>query len=215
MTGVWALVPVKSLVQGKSRLVPALSPEDRQGLQMAMLRDVLRAVAGATALSGGLVVHSDDEVASLAEAQGLDSLRESGGARGLNAALAQGIAELERRSADAVLILPADLPLVTSEKIDVLVSSAAPMASVTLCSSHDGTGTNAMLLRPPDIIEPAFGAESFQRHRVAAQSAAAHVTALEIPAFALDIDEPSDLEYLLSLAHGGEAASYLRGLVSA
>src|SRR5688500_7362123 len=117
MSGVWALVPVKSLALGKSRLSARLLPAERAELSIAMLRDVLTAVSQRPGIVGGLVVHSDGLVAQVAGEMSMEAMFESPGTTDLNDALFQGLSLVSEWSANGVLILPADVPLVEPESI--------------------------------------------------------------------------------------------------
>lgn len=190
---VWALVPVKPLREGKSRLA-ALPLPQRIALQRAMLADVLTALAHARELDGVAVVTRDAAVAALALEYSAAVIDEPEATAGLNEALACAAKVLHARGAQCVLVVPADLPLVEPTEIDALVAQARLSPSTFVIPSHDQAGTNALLIGldpPPAFL---FGDDSFRRHlepkhqhRVVQWSAAS---------FALDIDTPQDLAAL-------------------
>lgn len=214
MSGVWALVPVKALALGKSRLASRLSTAEREELSLAMLRDVLRAVQEASSIDGGLVIHSDPKVADVAHEMGMDSTFESPTSQGLNAALSQGLELLAARGAEAVLILPADLPLADAESIEMLVATANVNPSVAICPSLDREGTNALLLRPSDCILPSFGPSSYERHIAQARDRGCQISIVSSEQLGLDIDEPRHLDRLLELSALTRAHEVLRTIVS-
>ena len=156
---------MKPLRGALRRLTPALDAPVRRELQVAMLTDVLAAIAGARALAGVLVVTSDPEARGLAEAiAGARVVPDHDPPRGMNAAVVRGLEAVAARGADGALVVTADLPLARPEDLDAVVAAAPPGPSATLAPSRDGTGTNAMLLRPPRRSPPASGPDSLARH---------------------------------------------------
>jgi 2-phospho-L-lactate guanylyltransferase len=95
------------------------------------------------------------------------------------------------------LRLPIDLPLLTTEDIETLLDYDNVAPSAVIVPSRDGTGTNALLRRPPDLFPSHFGAHSLSKHLAAAEKAKARCQVLALPRIALDIDEPADLVELL------------------
>ena len=214
MSGIWALIPVKALALGKSRLASRLSSAEREELSIAMLRDVLRAVREASSIDGGLVIHSNPRVAEVAREMSMDSTFESPTSDDLNTALSQGLELLAARGAEAVLILPADLPLADAGSIEELVATAKTSPSIAICPSLDGDGTNALLLRPPDCILPSFGPSSYERHVAQARDRGCQISVISSEQLGLDIDEPQHLDQLLELSGPTRAHEVLRAIVS-
>lgn len=193
-----AVVPVRSLSGSKSRLGAVLDPEEREELVTTLLHGVLAALAAAPSVARTIVVSPDDDVLELARAAGATALREIGG--GLNVALDEGRVVAMELGAGSLLVLPADLPGASPEAIEALVASVLPPPSVALVPDRHGSGTNALLLSPPDAIAFAFGPESRRDHHVLAIAAGARYAELG-GALALDLDTPEDL--LLVPAAGG------------
>jgi 2-phospho-L-lactate/phosphoenolpyruvate guanylyltransferase len=193
----WAIVPVKSLARAKRRMSPHLSAPVRRRLVLTMLEDVLGILAASTGVDRVLVVSPDADVAALAARKGAALLSEDR-PDGLNAAVRRGLAHACAEHAAQALVLPADVPLATAEEIAEVVAWVPPPPNgrVRLVASADGDGTNALLLAPPQAIEPGFGRGSFARHlaRALARRCAAEV--LQLPGIAGDIDRPRDLARL-------------------
>jgi len=202
----WAIIPVKALAEAKQRLAPVLPPPARRQLVLAMLQTVLAAVTEAKGIAATLVVTPDPDVAQLALGTGAQVLRERG-ARGLNAAVRAGLARAAAEGATRALVLPADVPLVTSGELSGLIGSAAAAGAprATLVPAADGEGTNAMLLDPPGALVPRFGPGSYLRHLAQALARRLDVEVVHLPGLAGDIDCPGDLDRLLvpapQLAH--------------
>jgi 2-phospho-L-lactate guanylyltransferase len=200
--GTWAVLPVKPLRGALRRLTPALEAPVRRELQVAMLTDVLAACAGARELAGVMVVTSDPAARGMAEAiAGARVVPDHQPPRGMNAAVVRGLEAVAAAGADGALVLTADLPLARPEDLDAVVRAApAPAAgpSATVVPSRDGTGTNAMLLRPPAALTPRLGVDSLARHLAQAARRGVTVTRVDLPTLALDIDTPRDLAELMA-----------------
>jgi len=200
------VIPVKRLRGALRRLAPALEAPVRRELQMAMLTDVLSACAAAPGLAGVLVVTSDPSAAALAQRlAGARVIPDHDPPRGMNGAVARGLVAVAGLGAEAALVMTADLPLAGPDDVAAILAGAPPAPSAVLVPSHEGTGTNAMLLRPPEAIAPCLGPDSLARHLAQAERAGVVVARLERPRLALDIDTPRDLAALV--AAGGDCAT--------
>jgi 2-phospho-L-lactate guanylyltransferase len=203
-----AVVPVRSLSGGKSRLGEPLDPEERADLVMAMLRRTVAAALATQRLHGVTVVSQDPDLLGEARAMGAAAvLQESDG-------LNEGLSEARDSAFDgatAMLVLPADLPEVTAEAIDRVLDAAYDAASrapdqpvVALVSDRHGTGTNALLVAPPDAIPFRFGEGSRAAHEAAAAAAGAAYVEVRGP-LSFDVDTPDDLLQADSSGLGHEA----------
>ena len=197
----WLIVPVKPLAQGKSRLSPLLSAPERYELSHKLLAQTLSAAVDVDLLAGVLVISRDEEALTLARAAGVMVLAEDphwvengdDPEDPLNRALRQARTVAIMQGADAILVLPADLPLISAAEIRSVAQSGENLAqSLVIAASGDG-GTNALLLRPPNVIDFAYGPHSFQEHIRRAEDAGVSVHTVESAALALDLDSPADL----------------------
>jgi 2-phospho-L-lactate guanylyltransferase len=206
----YAIVPVKALAQAKRRLAPVLPDAARRRLVLAMLEDVLAAVAEVRGIECVVVVTPDANAASLADSRGAIIVPEPGAGE-LNAAVESAIAFALSRGAGQALVLPADIPLATPGELSSLVGSRRSRPGVTLAPSHDSNGTNALLLAPPNAIEPCYGPGSYLQHMSQAMARHADVNVLHLAGVARDIDEPEDLAALSAAAPAryGFLAPYL------
>ena len=206
MSGVWAVVPVKPLRGALRRLASALEAPVRRELQVAMLTDVLGACARVSELAGVVVVTSDPDVVSLAQrVTDAQVVPDHDPPRGMNAAVARGLAVVAAHGAEGALVLTADLPLAQSADIVSLLEHRLGNPSVLLVPSADGTGTNAMLLRPAGAMRPQLGPDSLERHTSQARRRGLTSRRVSVPRLALDIDTPRDLAALM--AGGGSCAT--------
>ncbi|MEM4699744.1 MAG: 2-phospho-L-lactate guanylyltransferase [Candidatus Nezhaarchaeales archaeon] len=207
----YAAVPFKDPRSAKTRLARALSDEEREGLSMAMFEDVLAALLGAEGLDKVLVVSSSREVLSEAARMGAVPIDE-GAPRGLNEALGLALEVCLREGADALLVAPADLPLLTRGCVSRLLDLLGPPPSVVISPSRGRGGTNALLLSPPNLIRFSFGPGSFSRHLSLALGRGADVVVYEAPELSLDVDEEEDLRRLLAAPARGRTAGFLAKL---
>jgi 2-phospho-L-lactate guanylyltransferase len=190
---VWAVIPVKPLNQSKTRLAPVLTPAERQKLAERMFRHVLGTVQMTHNILGTLVISRDSRALAIAREYGARTVQESG-APELNGALTRATQVLVRWHVHAVLVLPADLPLIAPDDLASIVQMGEAERSVVLATDHEGDGTNAMFMRPPGLIPYAYGPGSFERHSQMAVKAGAEVHVYQSERLMLDIDLPSDLK---------------------
>ncbi len=194
---IWAIVPVKPLQRAKSRLAQVLSPEERRTLSRSLLIHTLEVLAASPVIERTLVVSRDTEALSLARGYGARSITEQGSPH-LNRALARATLVARSYGVSGVLVLPADLPLLTAEALNEFVSRAEKPPVVVLAPDRHGQGTNALLCSPPGLIEYDFGARSFSRHQARALAARARLEVCDLPSLALDLDTVDDLDLLRS-----------------
>jgi 2-phospho-L-lactate guanylyltransferase len=189
---VFAVIPVGALDGAKSRLGDVLDAEERHDLVLRLADATIRAAVSTPGIAETLVITPDDTVRGLALAAGARPIRQR--SRGLNAGLREARDEALAGGATAVLILPIDLPHVTTAALaavlDALHDHATPL--VALVPDRHGRGTNALLLAPPDAIDVRFGGDSRTAHANAAAAAGAAFVELDGP-LRQDLDTPDDL----------------------
>ena len=187
-----AVVPVGTLDGAKSRLGETLDAEERRDLATRLLSRTLGAALATRGLDDVLVVTPDDEVRQLAARAGARPIRQR--SQGLNAGLRQAREEVVAVAADALLVVPIDLPLISPEALEAILAPlddpSRPL--VVLVPDRHGRGTNALLVAPPDAIEFGFGGDSRRAHAACAADAGARYVELDGP-LSLDVDTPEDL----------------------
>jgi 2-phospho-L-lactate guanylyltransferase len=200
----WVIIPVKPLRLAKSRLSKVLTPEGRQRFAEAMLRHVLGVVQEVSQVTGTLVISRDNRALALAREYGAKTIQESG-APELNTALIRATSIIASWRSDAVLILPADLPLISAEDItDIIEMGMHSHPGVVIATDRNKDGTNALFVQPPGLIDYAYGEGSFQRHAVMARDAGADVHIYKSDRLLQDIDLPEDIEnYQRMIQRGG------------
>lgn len=194
----WAIVPVKPLRYGKSRLAGTLTEDQRTELNRALLQHTLETLSEIEEVDGVLVVSRDPHALTVARSHGARTVQEKGQPQ-LNTALKRATVVAQVYATRGVLVLPADLPLISKDDILELVRRAQEPPVVVIAPDRHGRGTNALLISPPGLIEYDFGENSFQRHCERAKNAGARLEIVELPSLALDLDIPEDFELIKSL----------------
>lgn len=191
----WAIVPVKPLRRGKSRLAGTLSEDERTDLNRSLLQNTLKTLSELKEIEEVLVISRDPQALTIARNYGARTVREDGQPE-LNTALKRATVVAQVYATGAVLILPADLPLITGEDVLALIERAGEPPVVVIAPDRHGTGTNALLISPSGLIEYDFGENSFQRHCQRAKEAGARLEIVNLPSLGLDLDLPEDLELI-------------------
>jgi 2-phospho-L-lactate guanylyltransferase len=193
----FAVVPVKDLAGAKSRLKPNLNAPGRAGLTIYMMNKVLTALQEA-GVEHACVVSTDRTVLCLAEKAGATQLLQE--SQGLNPALDEARDWASSEGASALLIFPADLPLLQASDVEAVLKVAqeieGPLAVVSPDAIHEGT--NALLLRPPDALPFSFGQDSFDAHVKAARERGLSSRICERSRIAFDLDTGDDLQRFAS-----------------
>jgi 2-phospho-L-lactate/phosphoenolpyruvate guanylyltransferase len=200
-----AILPVKSFGAAKRRLAPALASGARQLLAQAMFADVLSSLRRVPGLDSVAVVTADPLAgAGARDARVLllpDTGQSAAAAIGISYALAEGV--------ERVLLVPGDTPLLDPGEVAALLRVPRP---VSIVPDRHRTGTNALVLAPPDAISPSFGPGSLERHVSAAAAAGVSAPVEEVPTLMLDVDTGADLFALIAtLAERRGGAPSTRG----
>ena len=190
---IWAIVPVKPLRRGKSRLSEALTEEERTELNRVFLTHTLQTLKEQPEIAATLVVSRDPAALALAREHGARTFQEDGAPQ-LNTALRRATGVAQVYATRGVLIVPADLPLLSKDDLRAIIARAIAPPVVVIAPDRHRLGTNALLMCPAGLIGYDFGVNSFQRHCDRAEQAGARLEICDLPAVALDVDLPEDLE---------------------
>ncbi len=189
----WAIVPVKPLRRGKSRLAEVLTQDERADLNRQLLVHTIDTLISIPEIEQILVVSRDPAALALAREHGARTVQENGVPQ-LNVALARATVVAKNYVTRSVLIVPADLPLITPEDVYAMLDRAYNPPVVVVAPDRRRQGTNALLVCPVGTIDYDFGPGSFQRHCERARQAGARLEICELPSLALDVDLPEDLD---------------------
>jgi 2-phospho-L-lactate guanylyltransferase len=173
----------------------------------------LEAIGAARTIERTILVSGDPVAQELAAEAGAEVVPDPADGGHVEAALA-GIARAEAEGATCVVLLPGDCPLLDPRELDRLLTGL-PERYVGIVPDRHGTGTNALLLAPPDAIAPSFGPGSRERHEQAAAASGARWRVAEPRSLVLDVDTADDLAVLrtaLDARTGG--AAHTRGLLA-
>ncbi len=201
-----AVLPVKRFSRAKQRLGASVGDELRAALAHAMACDVLAALGETGAIDRIVVVTGEHAIARAARGQGATVLADDN-ETSQSAAATIGIREALVLGAARVLCVPGDCPALDPSELERLLATQ-PEREVVIVPDRHGTGTNGLLLCPPDVIDPAFGPGSCERHRGLAARAGVNARIERLPSLLLDVDTGADLAALRAKLgeHAGRAA---------
>ncbi len=191
----WAIVPVKPLRRGKSRLAGTLTEDERTNLNQSLLKHTIETLSGLKEIEQVLVVSRDPHALTVARNHGARTVLEDGQPQ-LNTALKRATVVAQVYATRGVLVLPADLPLISPEDIRELIDRAVDPPVVVIAPDRHQKGTNALLISPSGLIEYDFGENSFERHCQRVRDAGARLEIVNLPSLGLDLDLPEDLELI-------------------
>ncbi len=208
-----AILPIKSFAEAKQRLRHELAPHDRRALVEAMFADALVALGRVGSLERIVVVSGDRLAQRIAGGYGATIVEDD--ERGHNTAARRGVGAIMEDGIERALLVPGDCPLLSPNDLDALLTHPTAERSALIVPDRHGTGTNALLLTPPDVLAPSFGPDSCRRHQADATAAGVPAEVVELESLGLDVDTPDDLEALrreLVSTHGG--AAHTRGMIN-
>ncbi len=204
-TGIWALVPFKGATGAKQRLGGVLDAAEREGLVLAMMRDVLATLTRCRTLSGVLLVSRDRMAFELAEEFGVDVFEDS--ATDLSGAVVQsGDYARDSRAAHGTLFVPGDVPLIRPDDVDAILDGHE---RVTLVPDANDIGTNGAASSPANAFEYLFDGKSFKPHIAAARRAGIEPRIVRRTAWGLDVDTVDELTAVAARAVGTRTGAFL------
>ena len=200
--GLWALVPVKPLGRAQPRL-PGCLGADREGFAVAMLKDVLAALADSNEVTQVVVVTNDPRVAAIVGKWDMLVVDEKG-SKGMNAAIEQGVKAIRNMGGQRIVILPADIPLLTGTEVDRVAHDFELQAQeegndvIGINPSTYRGGTNCLILNTQQLFTFHYGQDSFKLHRDNAEIYRLKPISLYSSTISMDIDVEQDLDALIS-----------------
>ena len=197
VTRITAIVPVAAIEGAKTRLGGSLDAEERHDLVVRLLSRTLAALLAVRRLDGVVVISPDRTVLRLAADLGARTLRQR--TTGLNDGLREARDDATAGGAEAIVIVPIDLPFITPAAIDAVLDALLDdgESAVVLAPDRHGTGTNTLAMRPPDVIDVGFGNGSRAVHAAAAVAARAIYREVK-GLLSVDLDTPEDLVFIES-----------------
>ncbi len=202
------IVPIKDLAQAKQRLAGTLSREQRAGLVLAMLEDLLWTLSSLESCTVW-VLASNPQVFRVAQMCGVQMINEHK-SQGYNQAVAFGF---KRFTSGPVAVIPGDVPLASAEEILQLIRpNKGQHELIRIAPDREKQGTNGLFLSRATLMEPDFGARSFTSYLCTAKAKGINVEKIPSAGLGLDIDTPADLEQLISQTHQGATHQFLQQL---
>lgn len=189
---VWAIIPVKPLRRGKSRLAEVISAAERADLNHYLLEHTIQVLKTVKEIKQILVISRDTEALALARDLGARTVQEYG-SPGLNTALARAVEIAKSYETCGVLVVPADLPCLAAADIEHILAFRKHPPVVVIAPDRKKKGTNALFVCPPDLIEFSYGEDSYEKHVRQAHQSGAKLEVCELSSLELDLDEPEDL----------------------
>ncbi|MEM6498706.1 MAG: 2-phospho-L-lactate guanylyltransferase [Pseudomonadota bacterium] len=200
MDNFWTIVPVKDTRYSKQRTSARLDADQRQGLALTMLEDVLEALAPTQDLSHLVLVTVDPTAIELAGRYGATTI-DDGAHDGHTGAVAAAARALGARGARGFLTVPGDIPLIRTDEVRRLLEThfSSPTPAFTIAPSHDEMGSNAIACSPVSAVPLQFGDDSYFPHLAAARAHGIEPTIVDCPGVAQDIDSPEDIDRVMTL----------------
>jgi 2-phospho-L-lactate/phosphoenolpyruvate guanylyltransferase len=188
-----AIVPVKGLSVANGRLNGTLSADERNRLAEALFLDLIVKLPRSRSIDDVLVVTADESIARQVRwlghkvlIQKADEGHSEAAAAGARAAMAEGT--------ERVAMLPVDCPMLDTEELDAHIGRSP--RTVLIIPDRHGTGTNGLVLAPPDVFLPAFGPDSCARHVSRARASGISFALERVESMGIDLDTPEDYALL-------------------
>jgi len=188
----WAIIPVKPLRRGKSRLAKVISADKRADLNQYLLEHTIQVLNSIDEIEHILVISRDKEALALARELGARTVQEYGNPD-LNTALSRAVEVAKSYETCGILIIPADLPRLAAEDIKAILAHRNDPPVVVIAPDRKKQGTNTLLVCPPGLIDFKYGKGSFDKHSQQALDAGVRLEICNLPSLELDLDEPEDL----------------------
>ena len=182
-----AVVPLKNLKLAKSRLSNILAEGERQELVLAIFDDVLVSLRESPFIEKIFLV-ADKYFNPIADVQMITEIKN----RGYDEAIIEALKDSRVNQAQAMLILPADLPLVSTDELNTLIRDQED-GSIRIAGARDQDGTNALVMKPPSLLATSFGVGSFERHKKFAKALSVKIEEVNLPGLSFDVDTEKDL----------------------
>jgi 2-phospho-L-lactate/phosphoenolpyruvate guanylyltransferase len=187
----WAIVPVKSLDRGKTRLAGIFTNQERENLNRLLLTHLLETLCDCDRFAGVLIVSHDEKIKGIAKQFSVNYINEIP-PYSLNSAIRSACDKCAEKGATEVLILPSDLPLFDSRTLSSILNNDREPPLVIIAPDRHRQGTNSLLINPLNGFSFHFGENSFARHAQIAEEMDYRTVVLQEPGTELDLDLPED-----------------------
>jgi 2-phospho-L-lactate guanylyltransferase len=190
-----AIIPIKPLRRGKSRLSSVLSEDKREGLNQYLLTSTLQCLKNISKIDHILVISYDPSALTLARKFGARTVLENRNTN-INCALRKATLAAKAINSSKILIVPADLPLLTKDDILAVIGKSGDPPEIVIVPDRKMSGTNILLINPIGAIKYDFGEWSFRKHVEQAERKKINIKICERKNLSFDLDLPEDWEFL-------------------
>ena len=190
-----AIIPIKPLRRGKSRLSSVLSEDKREGLNQYLLSSTLKCLKNISEIDHILVISYDPSALTLARKFGARTVLENRNTN-INRALRKASLAAKTINSSRILIVPADLPLITKDDILAVIKKSGNPPEIVIAPDRKMSGTNVLLVNPIGAIKYDFGDWSFRKHIEQAERKKINIKIYERKNLSFDLDLPEDWEFL-------------------
>mgnify|MGYP003321716873 FL=1 len=205
-----AIIPVKTFSQAKTRLT--LSKIQKELLCKIMLEEVLRTISKSKSIDNIAIVSKDEDAMKLGKQFGALEIYDND--QGVNAAISLADKHISDKEYDCSVIFPQDIPIMEPSDIDNLLSFLKSSSSVIIVPSLQFNGTNALVRCPADIMETQYDRGSYSYQLRAARTITQNISVAFIRRIMLDIDDDSDLQYMIKQNEKPEFIEKVSSLLS-
>ena len=214
-----AVVPIKPFCNAKSRLSSFLSPEERELLCLNMLEDVIVALTSNMNIERIYAITSEPSVYTLLDryhCQKIDDIADDPDTdnnrfspyENPSKSLSFVAQYLGKKGAQSMMYIPADVPSISQQHINTLLSVHS--GGITIAKATVDNGTNALVCSPPTAIPFQFGLNSCERHIHLAKQKGYSSQLLQLNSLSRDVDEVTDLTWLLNSNNQNKTIHYLK-----
>jgi 2-phospho-L-lactate/phosphoenolpyruvate guanylyltransferase len=204
-----AIIPVKTFSRAKTRL--NLSPEKTEKICEAMLESVLQNVTRSSLIDKTVLVSKDEKALGIGKKFGAHEIYDES-EQGVNSAVLLADNYFLQEGFEATMVFPQDIPLIQSKDIETLYQMRTSDRCVLVVPSRKFDGTNALFRTPVNIMETHYDEDSYKIHLNTAEKRNAHSSLVLIRRIMLDVDDQSDLGFILSFSET-EIANSLREIL--
>lgn len=205
----WAIVPIKPLRRGKSRLATVLSEKDREQLNQTLLVKTIGCLKAVKEIDQILIVSYDPGALTISRDYGVRTIQESPNTN-INKALRKGTLAAKAFNVSSLLIIPADLPFIEPESVRELLSKAKKPPEIVITPDRRMNGTNALFLNPAGILDYDFGVWSFRKHVEQAEQKKIRIEIYNNDRLSFDLDIPEDLEFLRQSDYASDEFDFIK-----
>jgi 2-phospho-L-lactate guanylyltransferase len=130
---------------------------------------------------------------------------------GVNAAISRADDYSCEMGADATIVIPQDLPLLTNSALDAICRKAEGQERcLVICPSIRYDGSNALLRRPSDLMRTSYDNDSFNAHLRLAKKLKVALNVFLSDRIMIDLDTIEDVRIVIERRTANCPVAYLK-----